>query len=56
MKNTPSFKKKFIKRKKKYKTIKDRAIVHFILQHHRNIKIDFTKIKIPPFLNCLKKD
>ena len=53
MKNTPDLKK--IIKKKKFMRIKDRAIVYFILQHHINIKIDFTKIKIPPFLNCLKK-
>ena len=41
-----------ISRKKKY--MKNKALVNFILQHERKVDIDFSKIKIPPFFNCLK--
>ena len=39
-------------RKKKY--LKDKALVNFLLQHEHKVNIDFSKIKIPPFLSCLK--
>ncbi len=35
----------------KVKYIKDRAIVNFILQHSKKETIDFSKIKIPSFLD-----
>lgn len=43
-------------RKIRIKKLKDKAAINFILQHSKKINIDFKKIKIPPFLNCLKKD
>ena len=39
-------------RKKKY--MKDKAFVHFLLQHEHKVDIDISKIKIPPFWSCLK--
>ena len=49
-------KRSFIKLHRKKKYIKDKAIINFILQHEKKISIDFSKIKIPPFLKCLKND
>ena len=46
------FKKK--KNKKKKKVLKDKAIVNFLLEHMKPVEIDFSKIKIPPFLNYLE--
>ena len=46
------FKLKKIKRKRKL--IKDKAIVNFLLEHMKPVEIDFSKIKIPPFLNYLE--
>ena len=40
-----------IKRAKKSKYIKDKALIHFINQHSRKEAIDFSKIKIPSFLD-----
>ena len=47
-------KKKF-HRKIKGKYLEDESIKNFILQHSQKIDIDFSKIKIPSFLNCLKE-
>ena len=46
------FKSKKVKndKKYKYKYIKDKAIKNFILQHTKKPNIDFSKIKIPYFL------
>ena len=57
MKKRISRRKLFFKSKKvkngnkfKYKYIKNKAIKNFILQHTKKPKIDFSKIKIPSFL------
>ena len=42
------------KNKKKKKVLKDKAIVNFLLEHMKPVEIDFSKIKIPPFLNYLE--
>ena len=47
-------KKKF-RRKNKGKYLEDESIKNFILQHSQKIDIDFSKIKIPSFLYCLKE-
>ncbi len=44
---------KLKKTKRQRKFIKDKAIVNFLLDHMRPAKIDFSKIKIPSFLNFL---
>jgi hypothetical protein len=36
------------------KIITDPAIVNFLLEHLRPSKIDFSKIKIPPYINIIK--
>lgn len=45
--------KKYIKKKPKAKYIKDKCVANFILQHLEEQLIDFSKIKIPPFLDFL---
>ena len=42
--------------KNRGKSIEDEPIRHFILQHSQKFDIDFSKIKIPAFLICLKKN
>ena len=43
--------KSIVKRtERKRKFIKDKAIINFLLEHMKPIKIDFSKIKIPSFL------
>ena len=44
------------KKKAKKKYIKDKAIVDFILQHSIKEPIDFSKIKIPSFLDSNTDD
>ena len=56
VKNIFSFSKKA---KKPIKLVKDKAIVNFLLEHMKPVKINFSKIKIPSFLNFIegeKKD
>lgn len=51
--------KKFIRKSNmKYKChyIKDRAIINFILAHSKKPTIDFSKIKIPSFMDFTKND
>ena len=43
-------------KKYKYKYIKDKGIKNFILQHTQKPEIDFSKIKIPSFLEDFSKD
>jgi len=50
----PSNKNKGKKRIKKF--IKDKAIVDFLLEHMKPSKIDFSKIKIPSFLDYLESE
>ena len=47
-------KKKF-RRKNKGKYLEDESIKNFLLQHSQKIDVDFSKIKISSFLNCLKE-
>ena len=50
---------KLKKAKRRRKFIKDKAIVDFLLEHMKPVKIDFSKIKIPTFIDFLengKKD
>ena len=39
------------KAKRSRKLVKDKAIVNFLLEHMKPVKINFSKIKIPSFLN-----
>ena len=47
---------KLKKTKKQRKFIKDKAIVNFLLEHMKPVKIDFSKIKIPSFNSFLEKE
>ena len=49
-------KKKIQTHKSKCHYIKDRAIIKFILEHSKKPKIDFSKIKIPSFMDITKND
>ena len=42
------------KAKRQRKLVKDKAIVDFLLEHMKPVKINFSKIKIPSFLNFEK--
>ena len=44
------------KSKKGKKFIKDKAIVNFLLAHMRPVKIDFSKIKIPSYMNLSENE
>ena len=44
------------KAKRPRKLVKDKAIVDFLLEHMKPVKINFSKIKIPSFLNFEKND
>ena len=46
------FKLKNAKRTRKF--VKDKAIVNFLLEHMKPAKINFSKIKIPSFINFLE--
>ena len=48
------FKKKITKRKRKF--LKDKAIVDFLLEHMKPVKIDFSKIKFLNFINFLENE
>ena len=48
--------KKKIRKNPKFEYIKNKAIVHFIHQHLKKEKIDFSKIKIPSFLDVLNTE
>ena len=45
---------KLKKSKRARKFIKDKAIVDFLLEHMKPVKIDFSKIKIPTFIDFLE--
>ena len=45
---------KLKKAKKTRKFVKDKAIVNFLLEHMKPAKINFSKIKIPSFINFLE--
>ena len=44
------------KAKRSRKLVKDKAIVNFLLEHMKPIKINFSKIKIPSFLNFIENE
>ena len=44
------------KAKRPRKLVKDKAIVNFLLEHMKPIKINFSKIKIPSFLNFTENE
>ena len=44
---------KLKKQKRARKFIKDKAIVDFLLEHMKPVKIDLSKIKIPTFIDFL---
>ena len=48
--------KKVINKKSKAKYIEDKCVANFILQHLRKEKIDFSKIKIPSFLDVMNNE
>ena len=50
----PKKHKKKNKRRVKKIYITDQAIVNFLLEHLKPSKIDFSKIKFPPFIECIK--
>ena len=47
---------KVTKAKRARKLVKDKAIVNFLLEHMKPAKINFSKIKIPSFLNLLENE
>ena len=48
------FKLKSTKRARKF--IKDKAIVNFLLEHMKPAKLDFSKLRIPSFLELEKQE
>ena len=44
------------KAKRPRKLVKDKAIVNFLLEHMKPVKINFSKIKIPSFLNFTENE
>ena len=44
------------KAKRQRKLVKDKAIVDFLLEHMKPVKINFSKIKIPSFLNFIENE
>ena len=44
------------KSKRPRKLVKDKAIVNFLLEHMKPVKINFSKIKIPSFLNFIENE
>ena len=44
------------KAKRPIKLVKDKAIVNFLLEHMKPVKINFSKIKIPSFLNFIENE
>ena len=47
---------KLKKSKRTRKFVKDKAIVNFLLEHMKPAKINFSKIKIPSFINFLENE
>ena len=47
---------KFKKSKKTRKIVKDKAIVDFLLEHLKPAKINFSKIRIPSFINFAENE
>ena len=49
-------KKKIKNGKRSKKLLRDKAIVNFLLEHMKPVKIDFSKFKIPSFFNFLENE
>ena len=49
-------KKKLKKEKRSKKLLKDKAIVNFLLEHMKPVKIDISKFKFPSFFNFLENE
>ena len=47
---------KLKKGKMSRKLVKDKAIVNFLWEHMKTVKIDFSNIKIPSFSNILENE
>ena len=47
---------KLKKAKRARKFVKDKAVVNFLLEHMKPAKINFSKIKIPSFINFLENE
>ena len=47
---------KLKKSKRARKFIKDKAIIDFLLEHMKPVKMDFSKIKIPTFIDFLENE
>ena len=47
---------KLKKSKRTRKFVKDKAIVNFLLEHMKPPKIDFSKIRVPSFINFLENE
>ena len=47
---------KLKKSKRTRKFVNDKAIVNFLLEHMKPAKINFSKIKIPSFINFLENE
>ena len=47
---------KLKKGKMSRKLVKDKAIVNFLLEHMKPAKINFSKVKIPSFINFLENE
>ena len=47
---------KLKKEKRTRKFVKDKAIINFLLEHMKPAKINFSKIKIPSFLNFIENE
>ncbi len=47
---------KLKKAKRARKFVKDKAIVNFLLEHMKPAKINFSKIRVPSFINFLENE
>ena len=47
---------KLKKAKRARKFVKDKAVVNFLLEHMKPAKINFSKIRIPSFINFLENE
>ncbi len=47
---------KLKKAKRARKFVKDKAVVNFLLEHMKPAKINFSKIRVPSFINFLENE
>ena len=47
---------KLKKAKRTRKFVKDKAVVNFLLEHMKPAKINFSKIRVPSFINFLENE